>query len=87
MEKEKQKLAQQAQGLEQKNKELSDSLLYLNSSGFKERVARQQLNLKKQGEVVYNFGQNTGGVNTQETDQGVNKSGNFQKWLEYFFGG
>lgn len=81
----KQKLTQQMQNLEQKNQELADSLSYLNSSSFKERVARQQLDLKKNGEQVYNFGQApTSSPQSPPNDAGGGQT-NFQKWLNYFF--
>src|SRR6185295_6005726 len=55
IEKEKQALETQAAALQKKNDDLSSSLQYLSSPSFKERVARQQLDLKKEGEQVYSF--------------------------------
>lgn len=81
---EKEKLAQQMRSLQQKNQELSQSLSYLNSTSFKERVARQQLGLKKEGETVYNF--TASGGKTLEEPSEQNERGNFEKWVEYFFG-
>ncbi len=84
IEKEKTSLALQADQLDKKNQELDQSLSYLNSQSFKERVARQQLNLKKDGETVYNFSN----PQVSPGDDGANqKSGksNIQKWWEYFY--
>lgn len=83
VENEKQKLAEQISSLESKNQELSDSLSYLNSSSFKERVARQQLNLKREGETVYSFGGDASP--TQQPKTSDQDGSNFQKWLNYFF--
>ncbi len=77
------KIQAQADLLEKKNNELSQSLQYLNSVGFKERVARQQLGLKKQGEQVYAFS------TLPHTDSGPitaeHEGSNFKKWWNYFF--
>jgi len=81
---EKKDLQQQADSLQKKNDELSQSLQYLNSDSFKESVARQQLDLKKQGEQVYTF------VDAAQTGQpqvpASSGGGNAKKWLDYFFG-
>lgn len=78
-----QSLQRQADALQKKNDELSQSLGYLNSDSFKESVARQQLGLKKQGEQVYTF------ADAPQTDQGQNQKAsaesNPKKWLDYFF--
>lgn len=47
--KQKQDLTNQINSMSQKNDQLNQSISYLNSSSFKERVAREQLNLKKTG--------------------------------------
>ena len=83
IEQEKQKLQSQAEALQKKNDELNLSLSYLNSPDFKERVARQQLNLKKQGETVYTFGDLPGNAGLDEAEQ---KNGNAKKWRDHFFG-
>jgi len=81
IEKQRQSLQQQADELQKKNDELNQSLQYLNSSSFKERVARQQLDLKKQGEQVYSFSDapQVLGASTQPQES------NFKKWWDYFF--
>ncbi|MBX4204651.1 MAG: septum formation initiator family protein [Candidatus Doudnabacteria bacterium] len=64
------------------NQELSDLLKYLNSEQYQEKAAREQLNLKKDGEVVVALPQQqeqiaSARVTTQES--------NVKKWYEYFF--
>lgn len=83
IEKEKNTLAAQADSLQKKNQELSDSLSYLNSQDYKERIARQQLNLKKEGEAVYNFSV----LNNQNSSDRPEDSedSNAKKWWDYFF--
>ncbi len=84
IEAEKNTLAQQAAALEQKNRELSESISYFNSDSFRERVARQQLNLKKDGELVYSFsdsGVSQPAVQAQTTS---GKPNNARKWWDYF---
>lgn len=84
IQKQKLDLQQQADVLQKKNNELSQSLQYLNSDTFKESVARQQLNLKKPGEQVYTF------VDAPQNSQALiagsqNSTSNAKKWLDYFF--
>lgn len=81
---EKQNLLQQTNALQEKNDELSQSLSYLNSEGFKERVAREQLNLKKEGETVYNISEGPplkGGSTAPAADRSAH---NYEKWWNYF---
>ncbi len=83
IEAEKLSLQDQADRLQKKNDELNQSLQYLNSTGFKERVARDQLGLKKEGEQVYSFSDapQVAGATTDKQ----NAPGNVQKWWDYFF--
>jgi len=76
-------LQQQADILQKKNDELSQSLQYLNSDSFKESVARQQLNLKKQGEVEYTFADQPAAAPLPAKDS--SGGSNPKKWLDYFF--
>ncbi len=78
----KQGLEEQADALEKKNRELSQSLRYLNSLSFKERVAREQLGLKKQDEQVYLFSEAPQVLGAVDSKQ---KQSNWKKWLDYFF--
>ncbi len=78
-------LTGQQQSLQQKNQELAESLAYLTSGNYKERIARQQLNLKKDGEVVYNFNEpQVAGVTTEEPPE-VEVGTRIKEWWLYFF--
>lgn len=81
---EKQSLSDQASTLTKKNNELSQSLSYLSSGNFKERVARQELNLKKDGEVVFNFSEGPVLQDAPEVAGANVKKNNYQKWWGYF---
>lgn len=74
-------LQAQADAQQKKNDELNQSLSYLNSSDFKEKVARDQLGLKKQGEQVYTFANAPAPAPPAQPPAGSN----FKKWLAYFF--
>lgn len=85
IEHEKQNLQQQVDALQKKNADLNDSLSYIGSPEFKERVARQQLNLKKDGEVVFGFSDPAAqAVNDPKASQPAMP--NYEKWINYFFG-
>ncbi len=87
IETEKQLIIDQINEQEKKNKDLSDSLSLLTSQDYKERMARQQLNLKKDGEIVYNFSDVHNDTSTsQSSDPSTNvASANAKKWWNYFF--
>lgn len=69
--------------LEQRNKALSESLEYFSSNTYQEKLAREQLGLKKEGEIVVNFP--SGGIVAQpETSQQPAMS-NPKKWWNYIF--
>lgn len=83
IETEKQNLLNQLNELEGKNAELNQTLGYLNSKNYKETIARQQLNMQKEGELVYSF--------SEAPDDGISsnnyiesQTSNFQKWVNYF---
>ncbi|HYV33669.1 MAG TPA: septum formation initiator family protein [Candidatus Limnocylindria bacterium] len=82
IEKQAQSLVAQTDALQKKNDQLNQSLQYLNSTGAKEHVAREQLGYKKNGEVVYGF--INVAPNTQDS-QAAPKQDNVQKWWDYFF--
>lgn len=84
IEKLKNDLLEQQAALMQKNQELSNSITYLNSDEFKQQVARQQLNLQKNGELVYNFTKKNVQLTATPTEQQTQQS-NAQKWWNYFF--
>lgn len=66
---------------EQKNKDLENSLSLLNTSDYKDKIAREQLNLKKDGEIVVNFPPPAPSGNSPDGAET-----NPQKWWRYFFG-
>jgi cell division protein FtsB len=80
-------LQQQQVQLEQKNQQLSDSLQYLSTSDYKDRVARQELGLKRNGELVYNF--TSQGAPGQSGQEGATQASgpNFERWWLYLFKG
>ena len=82
IEKEKLNLQTQADDLQKKNRELNQSLQYLNSISFKERVAREQLGLKKQDEQVYSLAEPPRVLGAVDSKF---KQSNWKKWLDYFF--
>ena len=81
IEKQKQSLEQQVALVQKKNDDLNQSLQYLSSASFKEKVAREQLSLKKNEEQVYSF---TTGPALTNNDSGA-KVTNAKKWWDYFF--
>ena len=83
IETQKKALQEQADALTKKNEDLNESLQYLNSPNFKERVARQQLNLKKEGETVYSFADAS--LENSLPNSAQAKQGNITKWWNYFF--
>ncbi len=79
-------LQQQQQALEQKNTELSQSLQYLTSADYKDRIARQQLGLKKSGEIIYSFGDEPASQGDASGRDGANhRPSNLEAWWQYLF--
>ncbi len=77
-------LATQQRELQQKNQDLEHSLSFLNTDAYKEKLARQQLNLKKDGEIVVNFPEPQGAPGEQISSPKQDRT-NPQKWWQYFF--
>ncbi len=75
-------ITQQQAEYQQKNKDLEQSLSLLNTQNYKEKIAREQLNLKKDGEIVVNFS-NAAGPLAQSAPEALQT--NPQKWWRYFF--
>ncbi|MEZ4180449.1 MAG: septum formation initiator family protein [Candidatus Doudnabacteria bacterium] len=78
-----QSLVEQEQLLKSQNQELTESIQFLSSPEYQEKLARLQLNLQKEGEIVVSFPtepENTS-INTQET----NHQNNIIKWWNYIF--
>ncbi len=74
--------AEQAE-LEAKNKALQESLQYFSSESYKEKLAREQLDLKKEGEIVVNFP--TDGIPKSDEPKAEGPRTNPQKWWQYIF--
>lgn len=75
-------VAEQAD-LDQRNKALQESLEYFSSDNYQEKLAREQLGLKKDGEIVINFP--SGGVISQPSESEPEPQSNPQKWWQYIF--
>ena len=77
---------------DEENFELKNKIDYYKTDAYKERQAREELNLQKPGEIVIvipNNSQNE--VNTKKkeetkTNEKSDYRSNIQKWREYFFG-
>lgn len=85
IDKQKHSLQQEADELQQKNNQLAKSLDLINSPDFKESIARQQLNLKMQGETVYGFNDQAPSPASLQEDSKQSPGSNFENWLNYFF--
>ncbi len=76
-------LRAEEQKLLENNQRLQQSISFLSSPEYQEKLARMQLNLKKEGEIVVNFpaeNQVIGQVQPQTQEQS-----NLLKWWEYIF--
>jgi len=69
--------------LEQRNQALAESLEYFSSDNYQEKLAREQLGLKKDGEIVINFP--AGGIITQPEQQTPPPESNPKRWWKYIF--
>ena len=85
IEKEKQNLTLEAETFNKKNQDLSNSLTYLTSESYKEKIARIQLNMKKDGEIAYSFSQANTSIPDTLPSTPIQTGSNFQKWWVYFF--
>ena len=69
--------------LESRNSALQQSLQYFSSDSYKEKLAREQLGLKKEGELVINFP--SGGIPVSAPQEEAKPQTNPQKWWTYIF--
>ena len=69
--------------LEARNTALQQSLQYFSCENYQEKLAREQLGLKKDGEIVINFP--PGGITPAESGQNATPQSNLQKWWQYLF--
>lgn len=88
IEKEIQGLQQQSDELSKKNSDLQSSIAYFQTNDYKQKIARTQLNLRKDGETVYSFStQNPtmlgSAYNSDSTSS--NEISDPHKWWNYFF--
>ena len=77
------KLISEHSDLEKRNKDLQESLKYFSSNEYKEKLAREQLGLKKDGEIVIKFPD--GGLVTKTKEVEPVPNNNLLKWWEYIF--
>jgi len=70
---------------EQKNKELEELIVYLQSNQSLEEQARLSLNLKKPGEQVIVIEDKKVDSNPVQTASSQNNINNLSKWWNYFF--
>jgi cell division protein DivIC len=76
-------LKQEQAELESRNNALEQSLQYFSSDSYKEKLAREQLGLKKEGEIVINYPPGGTASDAETTPEPVKS--NPQKWWEYIF--
>lgn len=65
------------------NKQLEQSISFLSSPEYQEKLARMQLNLKKEGEIVVNFPSDK--ATSQVVTETPTDSSNMIKWWKYIF--
>lgn len=81
-------LQEQADQLNKNNQELQSMLSYLRTDEYKERAAREQLNLKKEGEFVFSFAEPEPQLSVAEQPTQLaefSNGSNYKKWFQYFF--
>lgn len=76
------KLSRKADELNRSNQELSELVKYFNTPEYKEREAREKLNLKKPGEEVVVLPKES---ESKVLNASVEQKSNPQKWIDYFF--
>lgn len=76
-------LKQEQADLEARNQALQQSLQYFSSDTYKEKLAREQLGFKKEGEIVVNFP--TNGIPNENQEMEDKPQNNPQKWWDYLF--
>jgi len=87
-------LMEQAESLENKSTKLSEKIEYFKTSDFKEKLAKEKLNYKKEGEEMVVIKPSTLADQREESivAEGVSdrqeesEIPNYKKWWNYFFG-
>jgi len=83
-------LEKELKEMEEENFELKNKILYYRTNAYKERLAREKLNLQKPGEIVVVIPDNL--PTTEKKEKTSSKEPkketkkNYQKWWDYFFG-
>ncbi len=92
------KLNKQAEQLKESNNQLIEKIEYFKTEAYKERVAKERLNMQKQDEQIVSVKQSVSAVvDDVESDGGNieiskmkvenrNEDPNYRKWFNYFFG-
>lgn len=75
-------LESKADQIQKDNQDLSQLINYLNTNEYKERQAREQLNLKKEGEFVVAFPKESEGGDEDKLKENLPNS---KKWFNYLF--
>ena len=78
------RLQSQSDNLNNSNKELSELIKYLETPEYKEKEAREKLNLKKEGEQVVVL-PDSSELDVNGNVASANTSPNPTKWFDYFF--
>lgn len=80
-------LSRQADQIQKNNEDLQNFIAYLKTDSYKEKAAREQLSMKKDGEVVYSFADPAQQAQEQQADsaQTTQTQSNIHKWWQYFF--
>lgn len=76
-------LIAQKEEREKKSQELKQTVEYFSSNAFKEKVAREQLGFKKNGETVFGFSEQN--INEASSSELKKNPSNAEKWWDYFF--
>ena len=75
-------LEAKAEKIKSENDELGSMVSYFNTPQFKEKEAREKLNLRKDGEVVVGLPGNFKNISTEIPQE---KTSNPKKWYDFFF--
>lgn len=78
-----QSLRSESKDVEEKNKQIEDSLKYLSSQSAADRIAHQQLNKKRDGEIAVVFMPTASAAVSVAAGQ---TQSNPKAWWDYFFG-
>lgn len=78
---------QMVKELEQKNQELQYLVSYLKTPSYKEKIAREKLDLQKPGEKVVIIPENTSDIyiGEEKEREGSENQSNLLKWWDVFF--